>query len=646
MEFCLDLVLLNNQLKLIKMKLKKTIIKKLMLASVFSISLNISHAQTGAAFSFDGIDDYAAAVHDPTLNVSQFTIETWLKWGASGTALNFITSKGTEVMEIHTGGPVNNNIRFIPTTGVYLDGGLNTITPGTWVHLACVYNPNATLAKMYVNGANVTYSLSGPNSLTTAVVSNTTALHLGTRPGVGFFLNGQLDEFRIWNTARTQCEINTYMNCEIPSTAPGLLVNYHFNQGVAAASNTAVTTITNAALPVVTSTLQNTSLTSTVSNWVAPGGVVSGFTVPLAPISYTATNVTSCSGKTITLNAVGATTVAWSGGVVNNVPFVPIASNGYTMTGSNSITTCSNTAVASVTVNATPTIVVNNGAVCAGKSFTLSASGANTYTYSSGPVVSPITTSSYSVTGTSAAGCLGSNTAVSTVSVNPLPTVSVNSGAICSGGSFTLLASGANTYTYSSGPVVSPIITSSYSVTGTSAAGCLSSNTAVSTITANPLPTINVLTTNTVLCLGENATLTANGASSYTFNPGGSGSNITISPSVTSIYTVTGKDSNGCMNTSIITQNVSPCTDIAALNNSISGAVAMYPNPNNGEFSIASHVDVELSIINELGQVVKLISLNESNTRLVSISQLATGIYFVIGSSDNQIIKQKIIVSK
>ena len=71
-------------------------------------------------------------------------------------------------------------------------------------------------------------------------------------------------------------------------------------------------------------------------------------------------------------------------------------------------------------------------------------SGATTYTYSSGSnVVSPLTNTSYSVTGTSALGCIGVSTAVSNVTVNTTPTITVNSGVICTGQSFTMSPSGA-----------------------------------------------------------------------------------------------------------------------------------------------------------------------------------------------------------
>lgn len=97
-------------------------------------------------------------------------------------------------------------------------------------------------------------------------------------------------------------------------------------------------------------------------------------------------------------------------------------------------------------VNPLPTISASSGSICNGQSYTIVASGANTYTFQGGgPVKTPTTTTSYTVVGTSTAGCVSQSFATSTVTVNPTPTISVNSGAICAGQSFTMVASGANT---------------------------------------------------------------------------------------------------------------------------------------------------------------------------------------------------------
>jgi hypothetical protein len=150
---------------------------------------------------------------------------------------------------------------------------------------------------------------------------------------------------------------------------------------------------------------------------------------------------------------------------------------------------CINSAgvVSLVTVIASPTLAVNSGSICSGRSFTLTPNGAATYTYSSGfNVVSPTSTTNYTVTGTNASGCVNSTGVVSSVTVIASPTLSVNSGLICLGGSFSITPSGAATYTYSSGSnVVSPTTTTGYTITGTNAIGCANTIGVVSTVTVS-----------------------------------------------------------------------------------------------------------------------------------------------------------------
>lgn len=120
------------------------------------------------------------------------------------------------------------------------------------------------------------------------------------------------------------------------------------------------------------------------------------------------------------------------------------------------------------------------------------------------------------------------------MTVNPLPTVSVNSGTYCSGGTaLTLTASGASTYAWSpstglsaatgSSVNASPSNTTSYTVTGTDANGCVS--TATSTVTLTLTPTaITISQSPASACNGSVATITASGGgyatspSLYTFS--------------------------------------------------------------------------------------------------------------------------------
>jgi hypothetical protein len=353
---------------------------------------------------------------------------------------------------------------------------------------------------------------------------------------------------------------------------------------------------------------------------------ISNVTVVALPI-VSVSSGSICSGTTYTMIANGASTYTYSNGTST---VTPIVNTSYSVTGTSSVgCISSNTAVSNVTVNAIPQITVNSGSICLGETFTINPIGANTYTYSNGTnIVTPSITTSYSITGTSAEGCLTNSIAVSDVTVNAIPSLTVNSGAICIGNVFTITPSGANTYTYSNGSnTVSPTITSSYSVTGTSAEGCLSDTIAVSTVTVNNLPIVTAISNNSMICIGEVALLKSNGATTYSWSNGLTNATISITPTVTTTYTVSGIDANGCINTAIVTQSVSECTGV---NKIMSESIVfnLYPNPNSGEVTIELSYVSEIIITNALGQVVIKTQLTEGK-HVMNLNENAKGIYFI-----------------
>ena len=129
-------------------------------------------------------------------------------------------------------------------------------------------------------------------------------------------------------------------------------------------------------------------------------------------------------------------------------------------------------------------------------------------------------------------GGASSTSNVVTIVVNPTPVVTINPAtpAICSGLSTGLTASGALTYTWSpatglsgtTGATVtaSPAVTTTYSVIGQDAVGCVSLPATV-TVTVNPSPVIAPLTaTPAAVCIGGNSQLqaTVTGPSGYSVN--------------------------------------------------------------------------------------------------------------------------------
>lgn len=352
-----------------------------------------------------------------------------------------------------------------------------------------------------------------------------------------------------------------------------------------------------------------------------------------------------CIGTPVTLSVSGSPTYTWNTNVTNsNITVSPSVTTSYTVSANQG--TCTIDVVATVSVNPSPTVSVNSGSICSGNSFLLVPSGANTYTYSSGSnLVSPIVSTSYSITGSSSQGCVSSNTAVSNITVEITPTVSVNNGTICTGNVFTIVPTGASNYTYSSGgTAVSPTISSSYTVTGSSTAGCVSANAAISSVTVFALPTVTASSNRASICAGASGTLTAGGAFSYLWNTSAITNTLVISPSVNTVYTVTGTDVNGCSLSFTLSQVVSPCTGINSELSTLNRQPVIYPNPNNGEFTIVSDQSVQLTLVNELGQNIRSFALDCATE--VTVKDLADGIYFLLGTDNSQISRQKIIVRK
>ncbi len=444
-------------------------------------------AQIGSALDIVGSGDYVTL--PPSISTSSFvggnkvTLEAWVKPnslspGGHAIVSNYLTPANQMQFLLSR---ANNYFDFFVGTGVGavysgLGSAAGTATAGIWQHVAGVYD--GTVMTTYVNGV-----VSTTNTASYTFANTTNSLVIGMNVSNQNW-DGELDEIRIWNVARTKCQINTYMNCEIPAGTPGLVANYHFNQGIAGAANPTVTSLIDASGNAFTGTLTGFALNGATSNWVAPGGVVSGYTTAIAAPNFTSSSLQICLGNTVVLGGTGGNIYTWSGGITNSLAFTPTNSASFIFNGTNTVTSCTNTAVANLTVNANPTITVNSGAICTGGIFTITPGGASTYTIQGGnAVVSPTVNTTYTVIGTSSFGCVSQNAATSSLTVNPNPTITVNSGTICSGGVFTITPGGASTYIIAGGSaVVSPTVNTNYTILGVSSVGCISQNAATSSV--------------------------------------------------------------------------------------------------------------------------------------------------------------------
>jgi gliding motility-associated-like protein len=294
-------------------------------------------------------------------------------------------------------------------------------------------------------------------------------------------------------------------------------------------------------------------------------------------ISAGATPTTICNGGQAILNATGATSYVWQPGNItgNNFPVFPSTNIVYTVTGTNN--GCSGKNTIGINVNPSPALSVNISAnnICSGSGATLVAGGAVTYTWQPGNssnqaiIVSPNNTTTYTLSGTSSAGC--STLTLYTLTVNPTPTISAGASAtsVCAGSPVTLSASGAATYTWNPGSlsgsstIVTPTTNITYTVTGSNLNATCNSSQTVSIATLNN-PTLTAQASASSICKGNSVILTASGGNSYTWTPGNhTGSSVTVTPGITTQYTVTGYNSSGCTGSGSINITVDPVPQIS-----------------------------------------------------------------------------------
>ena len=138
------------------------------------------------------------------------------------------------------------------------------LTANTWQHLALTYD-GSTLT-LYHNG-----TVAGSTAASGDLLNPSVPFDLGnlTFNTFDFYFDGQLDEVRYWNTARSEAEIMTYMSCELEGDEPGLVAYYPFNQGVPGGNNAGLTTLFDATSNANDGTLFNFTLDGPTSNWVA-----------------------------------------------------------------------------------------------------------------------------------------------------------------------------------------------------------------------------------------------------------------------------------------------------------------------------------------------------------------------------------------
>ncbi|MFN5635188.1 MAG: CUB domain-containing protein, partial [Flavobacteriia bacterium] len=413
----------------------------------------------------------------PTIGTTTYTV-VGTTAGCTGTDQVVVTVNQTPTI-------VANNVSVCATgtTSVTATGG-NTYSWSPSTYLSAATGASVT----FTPGVTTTYTVTGTSAAGCTGTDPVTVTVLANAP-----INAGLD---VIICAGTQITL---------TASGGATYTWSPSAGLSSATAAVVTTT-----PTSTTTY---ILTGVDANGCAGSDQVT-ITVNPNPTVNAGTDQTVCAGTPITLTGTGALTYSWSPTITNGVAFTPAATTTYTLTGTTN--GCIGSDQVLVTVNPVPTVSAGpDQTLCQGPNVTLTATGASTYTWTpsitNGVAFAPaLGATTYSVVGTTN-GCTGTDQVV--VTINPLPTV--NAGAdinLCEGTNATLTATGANNYTWTpiitNGTPFTPALGSTtYSVTGTTAAGCTGTDQVVVTLNPNPTPIIQGATT---YCVGFPPTLSTN----------------------------------------------------------------------------------------------------------------------------------------
>lgn len=293
--------------------------------------------------------------------------------------------------------------------------------------------------------------------------------------------------------------------------------------------------------------------------------------------------------------------------------------------------------------------------VCENDTYTLTAAGADTYTWVNGPstdsfVIQPAGTPIYTVQATSSDGCVNSQTIE--FLVHPLPVISMlaSPDSVCPGKPVVVGATGNAMHyawvglnTFSFMITVAPEETTTYSVVGMATTGC--TNMATKEVAVYPVNqlSVNASRTSGAMCVGEPLTLTGEGADMYEWTAPGIytvGASVVVSPASSSIFTLTGTTLKGCQTSTTLVMEVNECVGLGQFGEG--ARVEVYPNPGTGFFTVDLNNGAvkTFQVMDVTGKVVYAGQSEQDRTQL-DISHLSRGIYYLQLQSNNavQVIK-------
>ena len=185
----------------------------------------------GNSLALNGSNSFVINENSAAFDLNQMTISAWVY--STGFSQNgFIFEKGPVNSQYSLFFEGNNiNFRTMPTSGGYNDFYVSLSTAGIqnnqWNHIAATYD--GISKKLYVNG-----QLKATQAYTATLTTGQAGQIIGAYGGTGshsYFFNGNIDEVRVYDYARSVFEIESDMYNELNGTESGLVGYWNFNNG-------------------------------------------------------------------------------------------------------------------------------------------------------------------------------------------------------------------------------------------------------------------------------------------------------------------------------------------------------------------------------------------------------------------------------
>ncbi|MGB2088309.1 MAG: LamG-like jellyroll fold domain-containing protein, partial [Psychroflexus salarius] len=194
------------------------------------IVVNVNPVIPATHLNFDGVNDYVELTTESSFDfTNQMTIEFWMKSDYNPTQWDAIMAKGDDSWRIALN--QDGTLNFAGSNAFGDVSSVSSVIDNSWHHVAVTYNNVEAI--IYIDG------IQNSNVIGTGNINNSNfPVSIGQNLQVlGRFYQGNIDEVRIWDVARTAEQIESSKNCELEGTEAGLVAYYKFNQGLGSQDN-------------------------------------------------------------------------------------------------------------------------------------------------------------------------------------------------------------------------------------------------------------------------------------------------------------------------------------------------------------------------------------------------------------------------